>query len=297
MKHTSLGIHTLAFFQKLTSSDQYFSLMYILNSLVDMNREPITNNKGKTIGWEYTYKTNKGIRWRLISIEINNQLTIYGITAIITPKVLIDKDYINVARASDIETVEDLFNKEAARISPIIKSFGLCSMNRSDPGLTFDLKELKFTCSPEQLITLGKRGNIPKKFTERMEYDKKQKRKTSDPYSLYAGNGSVNINYYWKYPKIKPKHPDYQNREEYRYVMRFEVQAKYRKLYSLSKKIKHNSRFYISTENLTDEEFWEMIESDIRNPSIPLVTSNPVLPLLQSSLFYERILLSLNNLS
>ena len=275
MKHTSLGIHTLAFFQRLTN-DHYFSLMGIFNTLDGMNREPIKDNRDNIIGWEYTYKSPKGIRWRLISIEVNHQLTIYGITAIITPKVLIDKDYINVARASDIEIVETLFNQETERISPIIKSFGLCSINRSDPGLTFDVRELNLPCSPKQLITLGKRGNIPKGFTERMEYDKKQKRKISDPYSLYIGNGSIGVNYYWKFPKIGPKHPDYHNREEYRYVMRFETQPKYRKLYSISKRIKHNSRFYIPTENMTAEELWEMVENDIRNPSVPVdvMTSN-----------------------
>jgi len=190
--------------------------------------------------------------------------------AIITPKVLMDNDYIKVAKESDMETVEALFNEEAGKISPILKPFGASSVNRSDPGLTFDLEEIGFPCSPKDLMKLIKRGDIPKYFTERKENDKKEHRKKADRDSFYLENASVGINFYWKYPKIKKGHPDFPSKEKYRNIMRLEVELKYRKLYALSKNIRHKSKFYKSPEEMSTDELWRTIENDMRRPAIPI---------------------------
>ncbi len=271
MQNTSQGVHTFSFFQRI-KEDDYFTVNSDFNKNDEMKRQPIKDKKdpNKIIGWIYTYINGKGIRWVLNSIKVNHELTIYVVIAIITPKVLIENNYIAVANAADLEQVEYLFNQEAEKISPILKEFGLCSMNRADPGLTIDLEELNYPCSPEQLMILIKRGDIPKHFVERIKYDDKAHRKEADKYSHYLKNKSVVVNYYWKYPKIDEKHPEFVNKENFRNVIRLETQCMYRKLYSISKSLNRNSRYCKSYDDISVDELLEMTENHIRNPLVPI---------------------------
>ena len=158
----------------------------------------------------------------------------------------------------NLETVEKIYNGEAAKISPLLSSFGSCSLNRVDPCLNIDIKELGITYTAEQMMILIKRGNIPKHYKERKEeYDKKQHRWVTDKNSLYLESKSATINYYWKYPKQNEKHPNFAFRELSKNVIRPEVQYKYLKLYPLFKNLRHKSKFYISYENLSMEELYE----------------------------------------
>jgi hypothetical protein len=277
MQNTSQGVHTFSFFQRL-KEDEYFILISdfekFINGKGEIKHQPIKdkNDPKKIIGWIYTYKNGKGIRWVLHSTKVSHELTIYVIMAIITPKVLIESNYIAVANVRDLEQVEDLFNKEAEKISPILNKFGFCSMNRADPSLTIDLEELKYPCSSEQLMILIKRGDIPKHFVERMEYkdNDKSHRKKADKYSHYLENDSVVINYYWKYPQINEKHPEFVNKEKFRNVIRLETECKYRKLYSISKSLNRNSRYCMSYDDIPVNELLEMAENNTCNPSIPI---------------------------
>lgn len=275
MQNTSQGVHTFSFLQRV-KEDEYFILNSdferYMNENDELKRQPIKDKKDpkKIIGWIYTYKKGKGIRWLLYSTKVSHELTIYIIMVIITPKVLIENNYIAVANAADLEQVEYLFNKEAEKISPILNKFGFSSLNRADPGLTIDLQELNYPCSPEQLTILIKRGDIPKHFVERIKYNDKAHRKEADKYSHYLENDSAVINYYWKYPKINEKHPEFVNKEKFRNVIRLETECKYRKLYSISKSLKRNSRYCKSYDDIPVDELLEMAENNIRNPSIPI---------------------------
>lgn len=275
MKNTSSGVHTFAFFQRMRE-EEYFDLRSHFNEFKvktnELNDRPLKDKNGRITGWEYTYKKRKGIRWLLLTTNADSKFTIYGIMVIITPKVLIENNYIAVMQFADLNVVEDMFNREAERISPLIRKFGSCSMNRSDPGLTLDLKELGIPCSPEQMIKLIKRGDIPKHFKERKVYDDNDKshRKKADKHSFYLESNSVVINYYWKYPKQTIKHPNYANRENSRNVIRLEVQCKYPKLYSIAKTSKDNSKYVKYADGMPDEVIWNMINYGIKNPSIPL---------------------------
>lgn len=295
MENTSLGYHTFAFFQK-TKEDDFFLLTrdFILyaNKNSDMKRFPVKNKKGRQIGWEYTYENNKGIRWLLISVDVKNGYIIQGVTVIINPKALIENNYIRAAQAEDLKTVENLFNNEAEKISPLLLKFGLCSLNRLDPCLNIDLKELDFPCSPKQMMTLIKRGNIPKHYEEKKIYDKKLHRMTTDKNSFYLKSDSVVINYYWKYPQQNSKHPNYIHREKSYNVIRLEVQCKYPKLYSISKNIKNNSKSWILENNLSTNELYEMIINENKNPSIPLgyvVLSDKILDDIICKYYYKII--------
>lgn len=273
MINTSMGYHTFSFFQKLSEED-YFDLSVAFGLYVQKNKDVrefhISNKAEENIGRGYSYKSSKGIRWLMMSSTVN-EYNVRGLLVIVDSKALIEGNYIVAAQESDFEKIEKLFNEEAARISHLIKPLGHCSLSRVDPCLNIDLKELKFPCSPEQMMKLVKQGNIPKWYTERSEdYDKKQHRKVTYKNSLYLTCGSVNTNCYWKYPQQDENHPNYSFRELSRDVIRLEVQCKYPKLYSLSKGIKETSKYWVSTDDLPLDEVWEIIVEDNHNPSNPV---------------------------
>ncbi len=274
MKNTSLGYHTFSFFQNL-KADEYDSVstdfaMYARKNK-DMKGFPVKDKKGKTIGWEYSYKSGKGIRWKLTSRQAENGFIIQGVTAVVNPQSLIKQEYISAAKEADLELTEKLFNEEAAKISPLLEKLGFCSLSRADPCLNIDLGELNFPCSPEQMMMLIKQGNIPRHYKEReIGYDKKQHRKITDKNSFYLESKSSVINYYWKYPQQDEKHPNYSFRELSRNVIRMEVQCRYSKLYALSKDGREKSRFYVSYGDIPLEEVYERLINDVRNPSTPM---------------------------
>lgn len=273
MKNTSLGYHTFSFFQKL-KEDDYFSLSGDFDKYARINKNmkktPVKNEKGEITAWRYSYEPSKGIQWILTSKTAKNGFTMQGVIVIVNPKSLIKRDYIAAAKEADFELTEKLFNEEAAKISPLLKKLGFCSLSRVDPCLNIDLKELNFPCSPEQMMMLIKQGNIPKHYKEReVKYDKKQHRKIKDKNSFYLESKSSVINYYWKYPQQNEGHPNYSFRESSHDVIRMEVQCKYSKLYVLSKKIREKSRFYVSSDDLSWEEIFERLLDDLRNPTNP----------------------------
>ena len=274
MKNTSLGYHTFSFFQKLKDmeySDLSTDFSVYVRKNKDMKEFPVKDKKGKIIGWEYSYKPSKGIRWILISRQAGNEFSIQGLLVIVNPKSLVKRDYIAAANESDFDMTEKIFNDEAAKISPLLKKLGLCSLSRVDPCLNIDLRELDFPCSAEQMMRLIKQGNIPKHYKEReLKYDDKQHRKITDKTSFYLESKSSVINYYLKYPQQDEGHPNYLFREESRYVIRLEVQCKYPKLYALSKNSREQSRFYTAEEEFSLWELFERMEDGVQIPSNPM---------------------------
>lgn len=267
--NTSIGYHTLSFFQRV-NGEEFSSLTKDFIAYADKNKDTIKRfpkNNGKE--WEYIYKENKGIRWQLQSFEINGY-TIQGVRVIINPQALINENYITAANKSNLEDVEKIYNREAAKISRILSKFGSCSLSRLDPCMNIDLKELGFPCTPEQMMTLIKQGNIPKHYKEREKYDKNQHRKIKDKNSFYLESKSTVINYYWKYPKQGENHPNFTFRESSRNVIRLEVQCKYVTLYVLSKDKRQESKYYVDHDKLSTYELYQSIMDGDFNPSIPI---------------------------
>lgn len=275
MGNTSTGYHTFSFYQKV-NSDDYSMLTNDFKAYLHRNDDikyfPIKDKNGKNIGWEYTYKKNKGIRWLLLSSTAQNGFCWQGIAVIINPKALIERNYIVAAQENDLVAVERVFNEEARRISPVLLKFGSSSLNRADFCLNIDLVELGIPCSPKQMITLIKRSNIPRRYKERSSYNYKLGRKTTDKNSFYLASKSVNINYYWKYPQQENEaHPNFLFKESSRNVIRLEVQYKYPKLYPLAQGNIKNSKFFISSDGLSIEDIYQALISDeVHNPSIPV---------------------------
>ena len=172
MINTSLGLHTLAVFHRLSQEEAYninrdFNLR--INREGDMKKRPIKNKFGQIILMEYTYKNEKGIKWFTLSNNANYQFPIYGVKAIITPMVLLGdgNGHIKAANANDVIKAMRLYEVETEKISPILKNSNYYSMNRGDFCINFDIFELGLRCTACQMLELLKQGIIPNHFTER----------------------------------------------------------------------------------------------------------------------------------
>lgn len=209
----------------------------------------IDKNKNK-IGWKFYYQKNKGIQWILFNYNVDYQLTYRQVQAIINPKAFLEKEYIQAARESDLESVKIAFDQEAAKISSsLLSSFRDYTLKRVDFCINIDLNELGIPCNSEDMMKLVRQGNIPKDFHELMEYDKKNHRKTPYKNSFYLQSNSVTINYYNKYSQQQEGHPNYPNKALSRNVIRFEVQYKYPKLYQIAREEK--KKLYNRRQNPT----------------------------------------------
>lgn len=279
MKNTSLGFHTFSvqlrvnyeYFTKITSD----FIRYANNLQNGMKRYPVSNGT-ENIGWRYVYEYDKGLQWYLYSFESGNGYLIQGVTAIINPKVLIDNNYIHAAQSQDIKLVKEIFNKRAKNISPYLYEFDQWSTNRIDYCLNIDTKELELPCTAKQLMKLVKRANIPKHFKEHKEYHTSSHRQKSDPNSFYLQSKSVTINFYHKFFQQSSKHPNYANRYGSYNVLRFEIQCKYPKLYTMSKFYKPNECNSLDfSEDLVEKLYYDYIETGI---SPPTINSDTVLP-------------------
>lgn len=294
MENTSMGYHTFAFFQK-TDEEEYQILendfIGYMQRTKKLKRSAAKNKYKVQIGWQYTYKDNKekGIHWLMLSSKAKNNYVTKGVLAVINPEVLIENNYIRAAKDDDLEEVEKIYNRETEKISKVFLKFGSCSLNRMDPCLNIDLKELGIPCTPEQMIKLIKRGNIPRHYEERKEcYDDKQRRMVADKDSFYLESKSSVINFYWKYMKQRKKHPNYSKRELSRDVIRLEVECKYLKLYALVKNRNLESKYYESDEGLSPDEMYMRMHMGVHNPVIPIdvvLSANTYEPIIRKSIY------------
>ena len=280
MKNTSIGFHTLSTFQKMSGEDygvlggDFFGYM---RKYGDMIRREIKDKKNPmlTVATEYTYKTNKGIRWLMFSKEVGRGFEIHGLLAVITPKVIVNKDYVQAATEDDIEILAAVFNEEAKKISPLISKFGTYSVGRADPCINFDLEELNYPCTSKQMMLLLKQCYIPNSFTAYKEYSDTARKKIVPKNNLYLESNSVTINCYRKKGQI----------------IRFEAQCKYPKLYYLSKDLRHKSKYNISFSELSWEDEVDYMDRDIHNPSIPadIILSHDITSGIVVEYFYKVV--------
>ena len=186
----------------------------------------------------------------------------YSVRATINPKVLVGiRDYLTAASSEDLKRVETQFNIEAGKISPYLSMFKYYSMTRTDYCLNVDVDELNLGCSAKQLITLIRRGDIPNHFTEWAEYDEKTHRKETNKNAFYLQSKSLTINCYCKHAQLLVEFPECPDLENSRNLVRFEVQCKYPKVYSMAKNKRYDSDLY---KSITDEYFYGVVPHGLR---------------------------------
>lgn len=268
---SSLGFHTLSMgtyidgdqWRKLRCDLKQYSRdtgeikMYPVDrkgKSVKISRDSTTENE--IVGTRITFcEWGRGIEWtvrrcqwppkeeRYVASRKNEQW--YMIDVKINPKLLTGaRGYITAATIDDMETAIANFNKESEKLSPILPSFTAYKLKRIDYCANFDLEEVAPGCSPELIMELIKKSEIPARFKEWTTYDDTAHRKTSKPSSFYLGNGSVHINCYSKYMDLLEKSQKQESQgynpisqkfmESSKNIIRFEVQCKYRKTFRLS---------------------------------------------------------------
>jgi hypothetical protein len=235
---SSIGWHTFTISKRLSAGDEnsldsdFIGYMRETDLIKKLDKGKI----GKSFFKEYVYKNVTGIEWKLLNIDVGKNFRRYFLKAKITPKVLLNSDYISIGNESDNIKTKAAFNNEADKISTIAEGFDLYSMNRCDYCANLYLDELRIPCSSKQMMKLLKRADIPTIFTEWKKYDPTSHRKKPGEDSFYLKNKSVNVNCYDKYAQLMndPNHRC-QNKEDAKNLIRFEVQCKYLKLYAMSK--------------------------------------------------------------
>lgn len=286
MLRSSLGFHTLTFFLKLTSEEakqlkehfQRYSKDTGLIKIFPLDNPSRTSrivfDRGKAkrikeVKANYAVKyfqADRGIEWL---IRYNNWCTdfqSYIIEVTINPKILGNiQDYITAATYDDMEAAITNFNLEAKRISPLLKTFDCYSLKRVDYCINFDLNELVTGCTPVRIMELIRRGNIPPHYKEYMEYDETAHRTKSKPGSFYLINRCVNINCYSKLMALHERSKKRECRglspvpqailDSAHGIIRFEVQCKYHKTYTLSKRAEASGNLgYNKYESLLSHE-------------------------------------------
>ncbi len=138
------------------------------------------------------------------------------------------------------------FNDNSKKISPLLGTFNDYEIKRVDYCINIRLGDFIPTYDPELIMNLVKRSNIPPHYKEWMEYDKTSHRMKSKPESFYLCSKSVNINCYSKYLQLLNRSQENVKKgfmpipleiiNASRSIIRFEVQCKYHKTYSLNQK-------------------------------------------------------------
>jgi hypothetical protein len=190
----------------------------------------------------------------------------YSVRAKINPKILTGtRDYLTAANLQILDDVETRFNIEAERISRHLGTFQGYSMSRVDYCLNIDVGEMNLGCSAKQLLTLSKRGDIPKHYEEWMEDNIKQRRKTPNRDAFYLQSGSVTFNCYCKYGQLLSEYPNCPDLIKSCDLIRYEVQCKYPKVYAMSRPIDARRK-----GNILIDEYRSKYEYRSYNPTNPI---------------------------
>ncbi len=225
---------------------------------------------------------DQGIKW-LIRPDVyleKCRTTVDIIDVTINPKILGGiHDYITAATIDDMNAAISAFDRLSQRISPLLRTFEDYSLKRIDYCINFALNELVPGCSPEQIMNLIKRSDIPPHYKEWMKYDGTAHRLKSRPSSFYLVCDSVNVNCYSKFMKFQEQSEENKARgyppipqkimDNARDIIRFEVQCKYPKVYTLSKAVQANGDRKINKyESLLADEFCREIISYYFNATV-----------------------------
>ena len=287
MLNSSIGFHTMTLFIRLDKNDirkliTHFKKYSNETGLIKMyyednGQQGFTFEDGKTIIYNKQdlkiiyYNEYRGIDWTIRSNDLSKDFKEYTVEVKINPKILGGiRDYITAATYDDIDAAISNFNTEVKKISPLLGNFKMYSIKRIDYCLNFDLAELTPGCTSEQIMSLIRRGNIPKHYKE--PYDKVSHRTKSKPGSFYLKSQSVNINCYSKYMELQERskklirvgQPPVSQEvlDSARNIIRFEVQCKYRKTYTLSSYAKQNGNY--NTNKYEDLLNWLYCDDEIK---------------------------------
>lgn len=203
------------------------------------------------------YPCDEGIKWLICHnvYRLGEIVDILNVT--INPKILGGTiDYITAADSGDLNIALTNFDRIFKSISRILGNYESYQVKRIDYCVNFSLNELVPGCSSNQIMKLIKQSKIPYPYEEWKIYNEQTHRKEGRASSYYLKSDSVNINCYSKYMKFQeqsqgniergrpPITQEWMDKAED--IIRFEVQCKSSKIYSLSKKMKIEKGYQFS---------------------------------------------------
>lgn len=251
MLRSSLGFHTLTVSYPIFKQE----MQQLISDFKRYSKETGAIQMYSERGYlkiEYCSRA-EGISW-LIRPDVWHEsfgLFIDILDVTINPKILGGiHDYITAATYDDMTVAIANFNRISASISPLLGTFEHYTLTRIDYCINFALNELAPDCTHEQMINLIRRADIPPHYKEWNNPTSIQMRTSHG--SFYLMNGSVHINCYSKYVKLReqtqrnikngyPPIPQV-TMDSALDIIRFEVQCKPRKVYALSRKDKKTGR-------------------------------------------------------
>ena len=265
MLRSSLGFHTMTLFHKLSCTNvekliKHFCRYRKNTNLIRMFMRKGTLPGEKPVYSEYTpiysgtqllipielkiifpYK-DYGIKWTIRANRHSESFKSYIIEATINPKLLAGiQDYVAAATLDDMWSAIKKFNSISNSISPLLCTFECYEPKRIDYCINFALNELVPSCASGKVMDLIKRGDIPPKYEQWMQYSSISHRMKSVPGSFYLKCKSANINCYEKSIELQKRNqnnPDSVSQAvliEAQDIIRFEVQCKYPKARTLSR--------------------------------------------------------------
>lgn len=248
--HSSLGFHTITLSMFLLDGE----IWQLAKDFAKFSQEErcikMYLNKKNNLEIKF-YPMDMGIRWEICRNVWGERFKMCSdiINVTINPKILAGThDYITAATYQDMDIMITNFNNVMEKISPLLKTFDCYTLKRIDYCINFDLNEIAPGCSPELVMNLIRRSDIPTHYIEWTEYDDISHRKKSRPSSFYLKSPSTNINCYSKYMQLQEHSRKNEDNgyppvpqatlEAAKNIIRFEVQCKYHKMYTLSDKAK-----------------------------------------------------------
>lgn len=224
--------HTLEMNYQLTKEkyEKLYKAFYEYD-LKDEGSKPYQMRKKNAI-----YLKGRGVTWFLINNISESSYFCYSIEARINPKAMLEDDFISVARTGDVKAAINVFDKLSRGISKHMPKFDQYVMKRIDYCINIDASKLHPLLEAEHIIKLIKRSDKPSTLDEHEEYDEKSKRYKPYKDSYYLENDSLHVNIYDKYNQLMAKMPEYDDIENARDIIRFEVQCLAPKLKEIRKK-------------------------------------------------------------
>ncbi len=266
MLHTSIRFHTFTIFQSITKIEAENRLNQFKeysqrtgNIKIFQSINKVNSAKEYCI---YYIKKEKGITWTVRFCNNNTDFKYYQVIAKINPKILIGTDdYITAATENDLSKILFEFKRSAAQISEQLADMELYRFQRIDYCINFDLEELEREYEPLFFMNLIQRSNEPVYFKEKKEYSDISHRRKRYIESFYLKSNSVTINCYCKYMQLQKQFPNCPNIEQSKYIIRFEIQCSYKKIYNMIYQKKEFMSFeHMFYELLSDKQAKYIIE-------------------------------------
>lgn len=247
MLRSSLGFHTLTLSRPVFLQEAQYLISDFKRYSKETGAIQIFQDHGN-LRIEFLNRA-EGISW-LIRSDVwleGFKMFVDIVEVTINPKILGGiRDYITAATYDDMDAAIVNFNRISASITPALGSFEQYKLKRIDYCFNCALNELAPGCTYDQMMKLIKQSDIPPHYKEWKEHDDTSHRMKSRPGSFYLTNDSVHINCYSKYMKYLDQ--SQKNIEKgflpipqatmnaAQDIIRFEVQCKYLKTYTLSRK-------------------------------------------------------------